>query len=596
MRMQSLSLGLLLSFFLWGAGWAIPIQVENSSSLKVSSGEETLFEVSPLDEPSLQKLLQWLDSPPAKVSVRAENSIILGLPVKLSVSPDIARRWNSEPKVLAAMFSERLNHALSDREPNWSVDGQVVPLSESRVVRLSPFPAEDRIVVSAADPTLLEVADEGNGRYRLSGLAPGRTELVAGSGSGRSIPSLPISVKPWAARWGDGPGELEFWGPVDQARVERSLSRWLGARMWTGAGLSLESVDSKEEKPGYRFQARATGPGTLPVEKTLEIAVKNRPASPLPRAKVVVLSNHPERIISDGILFSRVVNKVPFRFMWHHRNDPEGPERYLVLKLENPTDVTRRLRMLWYSYGPSPDEIHVGHTAALDFSQAGVLGKGEELILPARGSRTVEIRYMKPGQTVSGMALVTDLTGAPGPLGVEVLATVGGGPLPTEAALEKDLGRTASGVFPADIELDATHLLGGPFTYLEFGGEPYEKDIEQGHPSYGNFGTVYRVRLTLKNPHMEPREATVGFASGGGAARGVLSLDRTLFDLPMGITGDGLPVQTYTLGPGEVRQVDLELFPQAGSNYPVRVVVKSQFERLEKAEVEPLYPLETAIP
>ena len=64
----------------------------------------------------------------------------------------------------------------------------------------------------------------------------------------------------------------------------------------------------------------------------------------------------------------------------------------------------------------------------------------------------------------------------------------------------------------------------------------------------------------------------------------------------MGTSGEGLPVTKYRLAPGEVRQVDVELFPQAGSNYPVRIVVKSDYSRLEKAEIEPVRALRMAIP
>ena len=221
---------------------------------------------------------------------------------------------------------------------------------------------------------------------------------------------------------------------------------------------------------------------------------------------------------------------------------------------------------------------------------------GEEFVLPANGSRTIEIRRVNAGQTMSGIAYFQDLSGSKGAVSIKVIATSGDGALPVTDASNRDPGRTASGVFPGDIITDASHLIGGAFTYLEFGGEPYESDVVEGHPSYGNFGTVYRTRLTLKNPTNEEREAYFGFASGGGAARGVLSLDGELFNLPLGVRGQGLPVRTYLLGPGESRQVDVELFPQAGSNYPVRVVVRSDFERRESQEIPALRPLKPAIP
>lgn len=588
-RRQIINILLLLTIPVLG----LPVQVEQSDSVLVKYGDKTLLEADRVESADLEALKKWLASPPKDVDVRADGSSLLGLPVKLVVSKTVAQRWKSEPNGLAALFAQRLNKLLSNTTPEWDNSGKVVPLGESRVVSLSPFRAEDQIQVTSDNPEVVEVKELGEGKFQLRGLTSGRASLSVSSSRSETIPSLPVSVQPWAARWGDGPRRLTFWGETKESRIQESLARWLSARMVVGAKVDLEKVESKE---GRAFKARATAEGALSVESTFNLEVESQAAAPLLPARTVFLSNHPERLVSDGILFERTAPATPVRFMWHHRNEPGSDDRSLVIQLTNPTGVTRRMRMLWYSYGPSPDEIHVGHTAALDYAAAAVRGWGEEIVLPANGSRTVEIRSVKGGQTASGMAYLADLSGAVGPVGVKVLASSGGGPLPTEPAVERDPGRTASGVFPADIKIDASHLIGGPFTYLEFGGEPYEKDLDEGYPSYGNFGTVYRARLMLKNPSGEEQEAVVGFASGGGAARGVLSLDGEVYNLPMGTSGEGLPVTKYRLAPGEVRQVDVELFPQAGSNYPVRIVVKSDYSRLEKAEIEPVRALRMAIP
>jgi len=475
--------------------------------------------------------------------------------------------------------------------PKWSVDGQVVPLGESRTVSIAPH---EGVSVQSFEPGVVEVEALGGGKFRLTGKSWARTNLLATTSSGVQIPELPVSVKPWSARWGEGPGTLTFYGPVTAKRVERSLDRWLSARTMIGAEISLEKLESKEEA-SWNYRVRAVGQGAIPVDSKIAIKVVEQPRQGFRPAEVVVLSNHPERIVSDGVLFERQVSDAPFRFMWHHRNQPGDPDRYLVLQLTNTAPVERRVRLLWFGYGPSPDEIHVGHTAALDYSVAGATGMGEEMVLPANGTRTMEIRRVKPGQTMSGMAYLADLSNITAPIGIRVLAT-STLTLPETPASSRDPGRTASGVFPAEIATEYSHLVGGPYTYLEFGGEPYEKDVTGGHPSYGNFGTVYRASLVLSNPTSVAQEVRIGFASGGGAARGVLALDGELYDLPMGVTGEGLPVRTYRLEAGETRQVDVELFPQAGSNYPVRVVVSSPYDRRAEQKIPPLRPFNPSIP
>lgn len=479
----------------------------------------------------------------------------------------------------------------AEKQPKWSVDGQIVPLGESRTVKLNPHQGAS---VQVADPSVLELEELGDGQYRLTGKKWGRTSLLAYAANGISLPELPVSVKPWSARWDGGPGRLTFWGDVTPKRIERSLTRWLSARTMIGADVSLTPLESKDPAVAV-YLAKAAAQGALPVEEKLSIQLFQLPKQALRPAEKVVLSNHPERLVSDGVLFDRTIDGAPFRFMWHHRNQPGDPERYLVLQLTNQANAPRKIRMLWYSYGPSPDEIHVGHTAALDYAVAGSIGEGEEMVLPPGGTRTIEIRRVKPGQTMSGMAYIDDAGDVSGPIGVKVLATSNLN-LPDFEATSQDPGRTASGIFPAAIAIERTHVVGGPYTYLEFGGEPYEKDVDKGHPSYGNFGTVYRTQLVVKNPYPEPREVVVGFASAGGAARGVLALDGVIYDLPMGTTGEGLPVRTYQLEPNETRQIDIELFPQAGSNYPIRVVVRSAYDRRGEENIPSLRPLRPSIP
>lgn len=579
------SLGIIGFFFSSLPAFAQGVRFERGDTLKAIAGQSTIFEVASLSGAHLEQLQAWLASSSSERRVRASGSEIVGAPVPLVVTPEIASRWQSDPQDLARLFASRLQEQLGTGAPNWGTSLQVVPLSENREIRLSNASGLGSLDVYLDSPEVAKVDTLGEGRFRITGLAPGKTQLRVVAGSGRTVPSLPIEVKPWAARWGSGPGSLKLHGPVDSARVERIVRRWLSARTLLGAKVSVSSKPSKEANQ-HRFLATASAPGALPVELDFQVSIQGLPASQLPPARALVLSNHPERIVDDGVLFERQVAVTPFRFMWHHRNDPEGPERFLVLELSNPVAQDREVELLWSSYGPSPDEIHVGHTAGLEFVKQSNQGRTERLTLPASGSRTVEIRNVKPGQTMSGLVYLRDLGPGSSPVGVKVLAAQAGMGLPQSKVESRDRGRTASGVFPAEVSTRASHTLGGPFTFIEYGGEPYVRDFDGDHPSYGNFGTVYRTVLTLFNPSDDYRDAFLGFSAPGGAARGILVVDDTIYDLPMGRSGDGVPVTSYNLAPGETRTVRLELFPQAGSNYPVRLVVRSNFERREKVEVE----------
>lgn len=472
---------------------------------------------------------------------------------------------------------------------SWGRAEQVVPIGESREVTIK-LPKDVTLSVTSSDPGVVEVTTVGAGKYRLTGNGLGSAVLSATASNGRPVPNLPVQVLRWAAKWDSGPGKFEFTGAADAKRVQATLDRWLTARALPGARITTTAAKGTPTGSVWEFQAVAQAPGTLTREQSVKVDVAAAAARAMAPAEVLMLSNHPEKIFGEGVLYKRTATASSYRLMWHHRNDPEGVERYVAVTLGNPNPTPRKLRVIWSAFGPSPDEIHVGHTAALTFATAGLYGNSEFLTLPANGTRTIEIRRSKAGQTMSGVAYLCDESGARLPLEMAVTASLPLTATPTSEVLSRDPGRTASGVFPADLEYDATHTLGGPYTFLEYGSEPYVKDLEKQHPSFGNFGTMYRTRLMLHNPSDGVRQAYIGFSAPGGAARGVLLLDGTLYDLPMGRSGDGVPVATVAMQPGETRQLDVELFPQAGSNYPIRLVVRSDFERREKENLQPTAP------
>ena len=593
MRTPHALLGLFIFLILFSGAYAAPLSVNQGATLKIVSDGQTVVESAPLPEEEFTKLKSWLASSPDPTRVTSNGASLSCGSVTLTITSEIATRWNSTPSSLASSFAEKLREKLSP-PLSWGRSEQVVPLTESREIAMK-LPAGVSLSVTSNDASIVKVENLGPGRYRLNGLVRGTTQLVTTASNGQRIPDLPVHVRPWAARWESGPGRLEFTGPLEVKRVRASVERWLGARALPGASIAAQPK-GKTDGPNWTFAATASAPGAISVEQTFQVEVSSSAARALAPAEVVMLSNHPEKIFGEGVLYQRKAAASGYRIMWHHRNDPDGVERYLVVTLSNPNPSPRRLRVVWSSFGPSQDEIHVGHTAALTYASAGMAGETEFLTLPANGTRTIEVRRVKVGQTVSGVACLWDESGAKVPLQVTVSSTLPLESAPLAKVESRDPGRTASGVFPAQIEKDATHTLGGPFTFIDYGGEPYVTDLEGQHPSYGNFGTMYRTRLMLHNPAESPRTAHIGFSAPGGAARGVLLFDGTLYDLPMGRSGDGVPVSSITLQAGETRQVDLEIFPQAGSNYPVRLIVRSDFERRAKEELSPPAPHRWLIP
>ncbi|MBI3927311.1 MAG: hypothetical protein HY319_17370 [Armatimonadetes bacterium] len=464
-------------------------------------------------------------------------------------------------------------------KPCFQPGALMIPLGESRSARLTGTPVGAAPVLEVGSPEVAR-ASYRSGVLSVSGLAPGQTAVTVRFPE-REL-RLPVEVRPWAVRL---PERLEIrWNgePPDRALYSEMLRTLLLSAGDLHARAKL-TVEYKElPKPGaaasHQVKIEAAGPGLLPVSREVTVSVRPEAVS-LTSAEALVVSNRPERVAGTGYLLQRTLPPGAVRLLYHHRNEPGHPERQLEVVLSNPCSEPQRVLLVLASVGPSEDEIYAGHEATRRFVRRVVGRQGLVLTLPARGSLTIDRLRMKPGQTVSGMALLQPLDEGTLELGIRAVAE--SDPFPeavSSGELEAGEGRTARGIFPPVVESRHSHVLGGPFTYVPLGDEPFLRDPDTGEIGYGNFGVVHRILVELYNPDPEPRDAWVEFVPGGGPARGVLFLEDRLIEAAMARAHQTIRLGDWTLEPGETRWVTVETFPQSGSNYPVRLVFKSQFQ------------------
>lgn len=453
----------------------------------------------------------------------------------------------------------------------------VVPLGERRSARWTGGSAEAQVSVS--DPQVAEAVVEGR-TVVVTGLASGDTQLVLAIGD--HMLTLPVRVRARAARL---PDSLELSVTGEKPNLREALERVLidkGA-LHPRARLYVHADPKFANGGTFPIDVSADGPDLLPTSGKIKLSLA-RPAVDLVAAETLALSNRPEKITGTGWLLDRVLPAASTRLLYHHRNLPGEPERSLEVVLTNPGATPARVHLMLASVGPSQDEIYAGHLAASRYLQK-VIGREGVVLRLAPGQRMVVDRMaLKPGQTVSAMGLLTPLEGPPLRLQVRVLSETE--PFVAELPVSESEGRTARGLFPPVVEATYGHLAGGRYTYINLGDEPFVTDAQTGERSPGNFGTVYRIRLVLDNPTSEPQEVQLGFTGRGGPARGLVFVQDRLVEL--GMAGQvPLPVEKWTLEPGERKEVYLETFPQSGSNYPVNLVVSSKFAGIQDAPPPP---------
>ena len=293
------------------------------------------------------------------------------------------------------------------------------------------------------------------------------------------------------------------------------------------------------------------------------------------KADGLILSNWPEKIEADQILLEAPLTpEKVWRVMVHHRNLPEQPARWLEIEIIQPAGVDQRYGLSSYLTGPATDEIFCGHLAALRYFKDST-PRGYFAAVGGGKRHLLERAWLKPGQTVSAMLSVRALWPR---AQAGVLRVSARTPENSEALSMRPLesaARTARGVFPAEIIRELSYKAGTAYLFEDIGGQPYLAEVTNGSPSPGNFGAVYRYRWKLENPTDQPVEVRMEMSARGGPARASLWIDGEGIETGL-LKAEPSLLKRWLLAPGATREVAMETFPQAGSNFPLSVTLSTR--------------------
>lgn len=320
---------------------------------------------------------------------------------------------------------------------------------------------------------------------------------------------------------------------------------------------------------------QASGPDLIPYQARPSFREVRAALEPR-TSEVTLLSNWPEKVEADQILLDAPLEGgQQARVMVHHRNMPEQPLRWLELDvLAEETGFETAISS--HLAGPSNDEIFAGHLATTRFVEAvsGPSPAAYGISLAAGRSHRVDRVLMKPGQTVSGMLWLRGLK-AGQRARLRVQARTDENQQPLEMLPLSPSARTARGVFPGEIRRQLRYRCGAPYLFEDFGGPPYVQELGGNTPSPGNFGVVYRYGLEFDNPSAQWQEARLEISARGGPARACFWLDGLARSTDL-LKAEPRLLKAWRLPPQGTWSAQLELFPQAGSNYPVSLILSSR--------------------
>ncbi len=323
---------------------------------------------------------------------------------------------------------------------------------------------------------------------------------------------------------------------------------------------------------GWQSAVQITGPGYLPRRETVNIGVDliSRPtASP----QSVLVSNEPERVTGPGTLLREPLgNGESCRLLWHHVNDTASMPLTFVVRVVNTGEAAASVFILGDQAGPSTDEIHSGHVAMYDFWRMLLGSVGYVATVPGASAWRAYQCITPPSRIVSGICQMTNI--GPEAVMIEVVAQsrASGVPLVAVDTNAKHLSKLSEFRYEGRQAAELFHQIGGAWSFLRIGKPSADPDIAQ---LPGHYGVLYDITIKVDNARQQPATFELVTTAAAGAGRGVYLIDGHLTD-----TGTMRPYEERRLWRGPVaagasRLLPVQTIPQAGSNYPVMLVVRS---------------------
>jgi hypothetical protein len=500
---------------------------------------------------------------------------------------DLARRWAS---ALQRALALEPRITLSAAAVSLPVDGEAAvdvrgPIRGPLVVR-----AEDHAIVAA-----YAVATDGGGRrVVLRGRALGSTRVWVAHRDARR--ALWVSVRPVAGAVPEAVRVVVTGDPATADVVQEAIVRRVEQEVQLAPGAILEMVPPDGERVPRGESAvvpvklRVRSPFALPVVGVVQAQVSND-AVALRDAGRLYISNNPERLDRDGVLFREPIEPdAPIRLLYHHKNGSPR-DKVITVRILNPGSRASRLHLQVSSPRAWHDTMAVGHTATRRFLELLAFGRGYVVDVPAGGQFVFTAQRMPSNAVVSGLLQSQVLEG--GPLEIVVAAR-------TTYLLDQTVTRQLDrgevphprGVFGAPV-VDASGTLstpaaatpssapGGPSVPgaeegVDFGVSGRLRDLRTGQPLLGDYGVLTRLRLNLVNRTSAPFAGDLMFRAASGPAYATFVVNGEVRDLSFVRPRAEVALLPVTLAPQQSQTLDLLTIPEAASWYPVRLFLRAR--------------------
>lgn len=540
------------------------------------------------------------------VGVKAERrraTVTIGGGVLLYATRADARAAGTTPLRLAQAWASSLRHCLSIPPLSLSTSELLVPLGESRTVRVNGWLEGTAVVAptGAPDDGVTDPAVIGDGRtVRITGRAVGRERVLVSVGE-LSVP-LMVTVRKYA-------GEVKAFEPVVvtgidlpvsfvrqavEAAIVRSTQLEPGAQVQIASPVRLSSMPDVGQSTTASMLVRASGSGYIAREQEVKLTVVNRPIAAANEPVLLMVSNDPERVQKAQTLFASEISEAQgARLLYHHMNGMVQ-DGLLLIELLNPTDATRTVHITGAASTPMRDTVRVGYVAGELFLRALMNNMGHTITIPAQSKVVLLAQRMRPLETASGVLQVrllpTEGAQPPAPCVLKVAmqvyqnqplplmgTTMAWGFLPPRPLTAEERRQIAGNdhIYPTSYKvLTATYVVGQRWQFIRI-GEQAVRNHNQQRKLDGNYGVIYEVRVEMVNPTDKVRDVELAFEPSGGEAGGVFAIGGEVLGIQRALPPGEFSITRIRLQPNQKRTITIRTMPLAGSNYPATLMVRS---------------------
>ena len=565
--------------------------VNNVPVLKILSSFKG---ISPDAQASAMSKALRLATPEDTVKVVPTGKIVIVKVGSLTirVQEDEAVRQGKPLLTLADSWAKNLQDALTLPEIKFGDPDLLLPLGAVKSTSFVGSLAFQSIVTSS-NPSVISVT-KGEGQIKLKSIGVGDADVIAEAGN--VTRRLSVRVRNVAAMFPQALSVEVVGNPVNGSTVAGAIEGAIRTKLEVANGAKVTFAPFRSEALGlgktktYSIWTKADAAGTFPAGGFVDVKVSNLP---MERKRVISLwySNMPESIKQIGNVFSSELKpQTPIRFLYHHINASSQPMLFRVEAI-NDSDSPARVLIQSADTGPDRNPVAAGMGVAVQFLKYWSTQSGEIVTVPARSTIPISFRRLSPTESVSGLCTLNLISG---PTDMQVRAdalppfdlnenwynaTFSHSPWHAVAPkaiddYDRSTFEKSDHIYPNPYKVEElNYSVGGRFGSVMIGQKPISGEDHTNNLD-GNYGVLYTIHTTLKNPTSSTAEVEILLESSAGYTGGLFLINGQLIQTPCLGPKATHRVLKVSIGPGASKSFDIVTVPISGGAYPVTVTAR----------------------